>query len=305
MTDLTFQDPKSLVNRAAFNERFSVLNGLYRYWWKRQVTASHWDVVLGERENGVYFISIGTDRERDQTIQYSSELDISELGVASLKSPKTVKYNYTNWTTAQDVLRGKYIMITALDLADSPYGPNKIWYIPKDAKFTTAETSYFELITDIQHFETKLVDDSSAPEYIFSDDRSAYPDSGEQNGYEYQFLGIPFENAREAPKVAIGSYVGTGKFGQDSPNSITFEKGIPYLVIITTSGSVSGQIIGLFVPKTLPNSYVKGSYRMLSDNSVTSSDMYSKVDGNTLYWYSTAMNWQLNTKDTYDYYAFY
>lgn len=231
MTDLTFRDPKSLVNRAAFNERFSILNGLYRYWWKRQVTASHWDVVLGEREDGVYFISIGTDRDRDQTIQYSSELDISELGVASLKSPKTVKYNYTNWTTAQDVLRGKYIMITALDLASSSYGPNKIWYIPKDAKFTTVETSYFELITDIQHFETKFVDDSSEPEYIFSSDRSAYPDSGEQNGYEYQFLGIPFENAREAPKIVIGSYVGTGKYGQSNPNELIFDS-VPKIVIL-------------------------------------------------------------------------
>ena len=35
MTDLMFQDPKGLVNRAAFNARFSVLNELYRYWWKR------------------------------------------------------------------------------------------------------------------------------------------------------------------------------------------------------------------------------------------------------------------------------
>lgn len=39
MIDLLFNDPEGLVNRAAFNERFGILNQLYRYWWKRSVVS--------------------------------------------------------------------------------------------------------------------------------------------------------------------------------------------------------------------------------------------------------------------------
>lgn len=107
MTDLTFQDPKGLVNRAAFNERFSVLNELYRYWWKRI---------------------------KAQKVSVSTEI--------------------SDW------------------------------------------------------------------EYVFSDSRNAYPDFGEKDGYEYQYLGVPFENAREGTKISIGSYIGTGKYGKSNPNRI-------------------------------------------------------------------------------------
>ena len=47
MIDLLFNDPEGLVNRAAFNERFEILNELYRYWWKRTAKeAEHYDIVI-------------------------------------------------------------------------------------------------------------------------------------------------------------------------------------------------------------------------------------------------------------------
>lgn len=148
MTDLTFKDPKGLVNRAAFNERFSVLNELYRYWWKRI---------------------------KAQKVSVSTEI--------------------SDW------------------------------------------------------------------EYVFSDSRNAYPDFGEKDGYEYQFLGVPFENAREAPKIATGSYVGTGTSGVSSPNSLTLDFE-PKLVIVGNlipARYSSGEWSDSFIwTSGQTNTYIKG-----------------------------------------------
>ena len=74
--------------------------------------------------------------------------------------------------------------------------------------------------------------------YIMSSDRNAYPDSGITGGYEYQYLGVPFENAVTAVQIATGSYVGTGTYGASNPNSLTFDF-VPKLVIVSGQGNSS------------------------------------------------------------------
>ena len=46
--------------------------------------------------------------------------------------------------------------------------------------------------------------------YSYSTNRNAYPDSGTVDGVTYEYLGIPFDNAVTALKVASLSYTGTG-----------------------------------------------------------------------------------------------
>ena len=70
--------------------------------------------------------------------------------------------------------------------------------------------------------------------YIRSANRDEYPDSGDVDGYEYQYLGVPFDNAVGAPKIATGSYVGTGTYGADNPCSLTFDF-VPKLLIVSYS----------------------------------------------------------------------
>lgn len=60
-------------------------------------------------------------------------------------------------------------------------------------------------------------------EYCHSSDRSAYPDGGVRGGYEWKYLGVPFRNAIDVPKVAAGSYVGSGLYGSADSNSLTFD----------------------------------------------------------------------------------
>lgn len=75
-------------------------------------------------------------------------------------------------------------------------------------------------------------------QYLHSPNRSAYPDSGTSGGYEYEYLGIPFDNAVTAPKIETGSYVGTGTFGYQNQNSLTF--GFTPKLVIITGGSYRG-----------------------------------------------------------------
>ena len=297
LMDLTFQDPKSLVNRAAFNDRFSLINKLFNeagneYIWKVELRKAVYEEEVPYTTIDAWSI---TSSIRSSTYVYADSID----KLMDNRDTKTVEVSYNTYTNA-NVLAGNYFYNT---IEKNPDGSKTVTYMPPDATVTRrmqgTTTEIIEMSKEGRRYQkTKL--SVQFIKYVSSFDENAYPPVPADE-YTYTALG----QAGDKVRISTGSYTGTGTFGSSNPNSITFEKGIPYIVIITTSGSASGQIIGLFVPKTLPNSYVKGSYRMLSDNSVTSSDMYSKVDGNTLYWYSTAMNWQLNTKDTYDYYAFY
>lgn len=47
-------------------------------------------------------------------------------------------------------------------------------------------------------------------QYVKSSNRNDYPDSGTQDGYEYEYLGIPLDNAVAASSIETGSYVGDG-----------------------------------------------------------------------------------------------
>lgn len=71
-------------------------------------------------------------------------------------------------------------------------------------------------------------------EYLRSSSRSAYPDSGTSGGYEYEYLGIPLDNAVTVTKIDTGSYTGTGTYGSSNPNSLTFEF-VPKLVFVHKS----------------------------------------------------------------------
>ena len=81
-------------------------------------------------------------------------------------------------------------------------------------------------------------------EYVQSNNRNAYPDSGESGGYEYEYLGVPFDKLPTVGAVEIGSYAGTSTYGQNNPNTLTFSKK-PKLIILgptNTGNSVTAGI---------------------------------------------------------------
>lgn len=76
-------------------------------------------------------------------------------------------------------------------------------------------------------------------EIVSSTNRSAYPDSGIVDGYEYQYIGVPFDNlTKDHVKIETGSYVGTGTYGASNPNSLTFGF-VPKFVFVIREGNSS------------------------------------------------------------------
>ena len=248
MTDLMFQDPKGLVNRAAFNARFSVLNELYRYWWKRigvngsiiksDITAP---VIIGDKSAGV-------------SISYGTDLKIKSDGSAEIVDPIEYKTTWISSDGAQEAAE-TLTSFAPCYLRGLTGDPGNIYYLPNGATYgkefdlplqtISYQTSNVSLQVDgvsVKAQKVSVSTEISDWEYVFSDSRNAYPDFGEKDGYEYQYLGVPFENARESTKISIGSYIGTGKYGKSNPNRIVTGFKVRMLMIFQerdSAGSIS------------------------------------------------------------------
>lgn len=142
-------------------------------------------------------------------------------------------------------------------------------------------------------------------QYLQSSNRNAYPDSGTQDGYEYEYLGVPFDNAVTAPKIEVGSYVGTGTYGQANPNTLTFGF-VPKFVWIyewfRSDGWHDAGDAAKIPFEIIPEGEFGRKYPPSTDPS-PSTNTYSKRVGSTLYWYNTGSDGaQLNYPDSTYYY---
>ena len=133
-------------------------------------------------------------------------------------------------------------------------------------------------------------------QYVQSSNRNAYPDSGIKDGYEYEYLRIPLDNAVTAPKIATGSYTGTGTKGASNPTSLTFSFSPKFLVVLPINGVYRLIFVrGVERSNTSPNGHSYG-------------DVAVAWGGSTVSWYTTDSNagvdFQLNVLNTkYFYFA--
>ena len=101
-------------------------------------------------------------------------------------------------------------------------------------------------------------------------------------------------------KIISGSYVGTGTYGKDNKNSLTFDNP-PKMLIVTSPGRVSSfTTYGLLL-------YISGFNGLAPSTFTSRTDGFYMVtisgSGNTVSWYSTgSAEYQLNKSGvTYDY----
>ena len=160
------------------------------------------------------------------------------------------------------------------------YGGNGTMQVRDNSSYTV----YFGRSSDVpviaKEVSTELANIPAGDwEYLHSSSRSAYPDSGTSGGYEYEYLGIPLDNAVSVPKIDTGSYTGTGTAGSSNPNSLTFEF-VPKLVFVHKSSD--------------------GRYQMCAING--DSDCVSRPVGSSQYvvktvWENKKLSWY-NTDDS-------
>lgn len=213
-----------LDSEAVPDDVLAFLGKYNQYWWRRRINTVGWTVKTSEQSVNSVWVSYN---DAGGNIEYSSEIDISDGGVVSLKNPSSASFNKNRYSDL-NVVKGKYWTCDTTSLEDAG-----ILYTPSNAP--NAKLRSYSDYDAIEMQYGKVTSEYTGSigewEYLRSPDRNTYPDSGISESYEYQFLGIPLSNAVTAPQIATGSYFGTGTYGKSNPNTLTFDF-VPKLVII-------------------------------------------------------------------------
>jgi hypothetical protein len=227
------------------------------------------DVVTGSFRAGAtnYTISYGYEA--------ASELTVSDDGrTVSMTSPSAGSFGFMGGLEPGDnpakiraFMLGKFVRCTTKgdqlnEAPDTKYPfntiPSDIVYIPSNAQITIANGDV-------------LVD-----RYQPVTGYAAIP-----AGTTIEYLGRLGDKAR----VQVVSYVGTGTYGENNPNSLTFDF-VPKMVIISTAQNMTfaffntGILSGNFANKTV--------FSVLSASITNRSYVSAKKDGKTISWYSTS-----------------
>lgn len=250
--------------------------GKYKqYWWKRRTNGSAWHPVYGSTSTVTVCAS---EDELRVKFRYADEIEISDLGAVSLKNPVEVNSPYSNYT---ELNQHKFFQTGVYPGND--YNSN-VYYVPEGAADATrnySDSTYYVYKTAgvVTSEYSQVIGDW---EYVQSSNRSAYPDSGTQDGYEYEYLGIPFDNAVNAPKIETGSYIGTGLYGANHPNTLTF--GVkPKMVFMTDGRDNFDERYTMFFP-WIESLKTINIFR----SSQNDYQLNATISGNTISWFTTS-----------------
>ena len=233
------------------NDVFSYLSPYSQYWWKRRKPgAASYAEQKGEAKT--YTIYGTMSGYVSKKYYYSSSISFDSSGKVSLVSPSTLTTG-TNFAASKfNSLKGKYFYT---DYTPSIYGgympeaiaANTIYYCGSSSTVTKLEdfdngddyTDYYYTfnMTNVCAVTSVYSLTQHPFEYLHSTNRKAYSDSGTVSGYEYQYLGIPFDNSIDPAKIETGSYTGTA-----SSFSLNFTF-VPKLVIFAFLNSSAANVV--------------------------------------------------------------
>ena len=253
---------------------FAFLGKYAQYWWRRRQPTTVYTTTESPSTKQVYIIYNPGSTSATRPINYSDSISVDQsTGTISLVNPQTVDVSYGNRdTTIMQTLAGKYVK----NLYTEPSTVYKFATTPAYSRDTSKYSLYFSSgdVTVVSSVGTTGYTDW---EYVQSNNRNAYPDSGESGGYQYEYLGKPLDNAVTVPKIEMGSYIGTGTYGQSNPNSLTFDFK-PQLVIVLTNATN-----GLSYEGSLPLIMLQGCANTCMAEGNTLAVSWS---GNAVSWYS-------------------
>lgn len=244
--------------------------GKYKqYWWRRRTVRFN-EIVDGD-ELLTYDVGSAFSEGNNISIEYSNTAEITNKGIISMTNVSTMQASYNTYT-AFEALRGKFAKAKkhnedARILIKIPNDSNVTRYTKKGVYYVAIEGNIPKIKTH----------EPGPWEYLCSSDRNAYPDSGTQDGYEYEYLGIPFDNAVTAPKIETGSYVGTGTYGASNPNTLTFGFS-PKVIFIYTNNS--SEVAILLKDQTIARNNQQGTSSAQLLRGIT-------WTGNTVSWYNS------------------
>ena len=259
-------------------------------------------MVEAPNDSNRYHISYQNDSQLIRTIQYADSYTVNgATGEITLNSPSSITSNSSgNFPSpGVDALYGKYCK-------NLYAAPNDVIFINEKATITRVKNSSGDVgyYIDYPTNYVKKVEAIYKPDihigpwgYVQSSNRNAYPDSGTQDGYEYEYLGIPFDNAVKGMKTDIGSYVGTGTYGAANPNALTM-KFEPKFVIFW-QGSIGSSVVD--VDSTNPFYWIYNGNKMFPTSSTNNYNCFVTLNGITLTWYSPRNKYAQYNDETKEY----
>lgn len=216
----TVEDEGTLINKATLlKDATAALFGLWtdavpddalaklgpymQYWWHCRAVDPHWEPAYSAIEElAISILTTDTDISNPDPVYASKTISIDDTGKVTLVNPQLVKITVPNGNLY--TLRGMYFY-------DSYYDSNGLIYYAKPdaaAEFRRVGSNYYGYIDCAK--VTGYYNSNAGPwEYIQSNNRTAYPDSGVTDGVEYKYLGVPLDNAIGARAIETGYYTGT------------------------------------------------------------------------------------------------
>lgn len=196
---------------------FSFLGKYNQHWWRRRQKGAHYELKEETNTNAWMYNSAYT------TYAYSDSVNVSESGEITLAEPVNSQRitGLSAFETFFPNFLGKYFTVDneVYNGAGSGWSlkPGTVYYLHPNSKCYTDYDGDYAYGMAISRYSAVYVTDTGDWNYLQSADRNAYPDSGEVDSYEYNYLGVPLENAVTAPGIATGSYAGTGTYGLNNP----------------------------------------------------------------------------------------
>lgn len=210
-----------------------VLGAYKQHWWKRRSVA-YYPAYYVTGELGTQTV-VTAGSSVNQVFKRGSSVGVTNDGTIELLETTTNASGFTDEASDFSGLKGYYVQHN---------NGGDVFYIPSDATITSQQnssSSYSILATGnlITGYAERY--EYGEWEYIQASDRNTYPDSGVSGGYEYDYLGVPLENSSVPVKIEVGSYTGSGVYGEGNENTLTFSF-VPKIVIIRRQSIVQPTI---------------------------------------------------------------
>lgn len=225
-----------LTASAVPDDVLNYLGQYAEYWWK-YVRPAHdvYSVTMSDLAKTREYFTTGT-------IYISKEVTVDDNGKVTFVNPISCYNNDENsehMNQTFETIKNNIPCYISPSESMQPYGTTDIFvYVPTGATVTTdnSNSTYTvckfnycvafggsaSVLAKVCTLDKETIAAGTAL-YTHSTDRNAYPDSGEVEGVTYEYLGVPFENLITAPKIATGSYMGTGVYGKSNVNTLSFD----------------------------------------------------------------------------------
>ena len=239
--------------------------------------------VLGDVVSGSFGLG-RMNASTNMTYKVSDSIDVLDDGTIVMNDSTVVYVGYggaSTLTSVQSSFLGKFVCrINDGDTTHDSYTKlpkDEVVYIPSDA-IITSEAVSSSTVFNVDQYQPV----------------TGYPAIPANTVITYLGqLGEP------GAKIEVGSYVGTGTYGQSNPNSLTF--GFEPKLLIIRNASSSNEY--LFLSAVKSGRYVSFSLRM-SGGSAGSYTGVITLSGNIVSWYADDSQAQMNLSDyTFHYIA--